>query len=291
MTYNVELVLDIQAALGEGPHWDEQVGVLYWIDIQGKKLHAYDPSNGENRTIQFDQMIGAAVPSEDDKFILAMENGIYEYDMKKDDLTLIINPEADLENNRFNDAKCDPSGRLWAGTMAMNGQLGQGNLYRLDQNKELTKMVSDVSISNGLAWSPDHKYMYYIDTPTSEVVAYDYDDETGNISNKKTVIKFTSEMGSPDGMTIDREGMLWIAHWGGSRVSRWNPQNGELLEEIKVPAQNVTSCAFGGKDLDELYITTARVGTSEEQLERFPHAGGLFKVKTKVQGMVGQRFG
>ncbi|KRG15330.1 SMP-30/gluconolactonase/LRE family protein [Lederbergia galactosidilytica] len=290
MTYQAELVLDLQATLGEGPHWDESLEILYWVDIQGKKLHAFDPNTEENSTFQFDQYVSAVVPGKAGRFLLAMENGIYQYDIHQNDLCFIANPEESLPNNRFNDGKCDPSGRFWAGTMAMDGKLGQGNLYRLDPNKKITKMLDNVSISNGLAWSPDKKKMYFIDTPTKEITTFEYDDENGDISYQETTIKIPDGMGNPDGMTIDQEGMLWVAHWGGARVTRWNPSTGKLLDQVQVPAKNVTSCAFGGKNLDELYITTAKIGLSESELSEYPGSGGLFKVKTDVKGMRAYRF-
>lgn len=290
MFYQAELVLDLQASLGEGPQWDSRNEILYWVDILGKKLHAFDPETGENRTYQFDQYIGAVVLGKPGRFLLAMKNGIYQYDSQLNELTFITNPEADLPNNRFNDGKCDPAGRFWAGTMDLNGKMGQGSLYRLDANNKMTRMLSNVSISNGLAWSPDRKYMYFIDTPTKQIVAFDYDDPSGDISNKRLAVQIPDDMGNPDGMTIDSDGMIWVAHWGGARVTRWNPQTGELLGQVKVPAKNVTSCTFGGKNLDELYITTAQNGLSEAELAEYPGSGELFKVKTNVKGMVSHRF-
>jgi sugar lactone lactonase YvrE len=168
--------------------------------------------------------------------------------------------------------------------MSQSVKKGEGSLYCLHTDLTVEKKVSDLTISNGLAWSPDHRFMYLIDSPTGKVTCYTYDLATGTIADPKTVITFPEGVGGPDGMTIDDEGMLWIAHWGGSRVSRWNPNTGEQLDEIRVPVKNVTSCTFGGKNLDELYITTAREDTSEEELAQYPHAGGLFKIKTNYKG-------
>lgn len=290
MTYQAELVLDLQAVLGEGPHWDESLEILYWVDILGKKLHAFDTKTEENNTFQFDQYVSAVVPGKAGRFLLAMEHGIYQYDIHQNNLTFITNPEENLPHNRFNDGKCDPAGRFWAGTMAMDGKLEQGSLYRLDEKKKITQMLANVSTSNGLAWSPDNKQMYFIDTPTREVTTFDYNNEHGDISFQKIAVKIPEGMGSPDGMTIDQEGMIWVAHWGGARITRWNPLTGKLLDQVHIPAKNVTSCAFGGKNLDELYITTARDGLSESELSEYPKSGGLFKVKTDVKGMKGFRF-
>lgn len=286
MAYQAELVVDQKAILGEGPHWDGHV--LYWVDIMSKRLHRYDPEHLHNDTFHLDQYIGAVIPSENGQLVVGLQNGIHVLDLQSKSLTVIEDPETDLPHNRFNDGKCDPSGRLYIGTMDVNAVKGKGSLYRLDLSGRLKKMISLVTISNGLAWSPDEKYMYFIDTPTGEVSTFTYDKQTGDIVFKETAVRIPNEMGSPDGMTIDQEGMIWVAHWEGSRVTRWDPHIGKQLDEVCVPAPNVTSCTFGGKNLDELYITTARQGLTEEQLAMFPQAGGLFKVKTKEQGLVGQ---
>jgi len=286
LAYQAELVIDEKATLGEGPHWDGHV--LYWVDIISKKLHRYNPENHHNETFQLEHYIGAVIPAEDGRLVVGLQNGIHLFDLETKGLTLIDDPEKDLPHNRFNDGKCDPSGRLYIGTMDVSAKKGMGSLYRVDLKGQLKKIISPVTISNGLAWSPDQKYMYYIDTPTGEVSTYRYDQQTGDIVYKETAVQIPNGMGSPDGMTIDQEGMIWVAHWGGSRVTRWNPHSGKLLDEVHVPASNVTSCTFGGKDLDELYITTARQGLTEEELALNPQAGGLFKVKTKEKGMVGQ---
>lgn len=286
MAYQAELVVDEKAILGEGPHWDGHV--LYWVDIMSKKLHLYNPEHQQNDTVQLDQYIGAVIPAENGKLVVGLQNGIHLLDLQTKEVTFIGDPETDLPHNRFNDGKCDPSGRLYIGTMDLHAAKGKGSLYRLDLEGKMKKIISPVTISNGLAWSPDEKYMYYIDTPTGEVSTFRYDKQTGDIDFKETAVHIPNGMGSPDGMTIDQEGMLWVAHYGGSRVTRWNPHNGKQLDEVHVPAPNVTSCTFGGNNLDELYITTARQGLTEEELASTPHAGGLFKVKTKEKGMIGQ---
>ncbi|MFC0472638.1 SMP-30/gluconolactonase/LRE family protein [Halalkalibacter kiskunsagensis] len=290
MSYNVEVALHAKATLGEGPHWDQAKGVLYWVDILQKKLHIYDPATNDNRTILFEQYIGAVVPTTSGQVLLAMENGIYQYNLETEELTCIADPEADQPTNRFNDGKCDPSGRFWAGTMSLTESNHKGSLYRLDPSGQITKMVSSVTISNGLAWSPDRKFMYYIDTPTREVAVYSYDEASGEIIYIKACVQIPEGMGNPDGMTIDSEGMIWVAHWGGARVTRWNPHTGTLLEEIPLPAKNVTSCTFGGENLDELYITTAKIGMTESELERYPGSGNLFRVKTNYKGLPANPF-
>ncbi|WP_121663177.1 SMP-30/gluconolactonase/LRE family protein [Metabacillus litoralis] len=290
MGYIADLVVDQKATLGEGPHWNGEEQALYWVDIIGKRLHRYDPLTKENKTFTFNQYVGAAVPAQLGKMLLAMHDGIYRLDLETEDLILVANPETNQPHIRFNDGKCDSSGRFYIGTMALNIEKGKGALYRLDPSGHIHKILSSVTISNGLAWSPDEKFMYYIDTPTGEVTVFSYDKQTGSISSKKTSVVIPNEMGSPDGMTIDSDGMIWVAHWDGSRVTQWNPYTGKQLDEVVVPVKHVTSCTFGGEHLDELYITTARQGLSEEELEKYPLSGGLFKVKTKAKGMKGNGY-
>ncbi|MEM3844841.1 MAG: SMP-30/gluconolactonase/LRE family protein, partial [Candidatus Parvarchaeota archaeon] len=176
-------------------------------------------------------------------------------------------------------------GRFWAGTLNLEEKDPLGALYKIERNHSVTKMVDKVTISNGIAWSPDNRIMYYIDSPTKRVDAFDYDVESGTISNRRTVVEIPDNSGVPDGMTSDSEGMIWIAHWGGWKVSRWNPYNGKLIEVVNVPVERVTSCVFGGDNLDELYITTARRGLSKKDLRKQPNAGGIFRYKTHTKGM------
>jgi len=284
LQYEVELVVDEQALLGEGPSWDATNKVLYWVNILEKKIFMYDPGTHVNRTIELDQYVGAVVPTESGKLMLALQHGFYTMDLNTEQLTKIVDPEEHLPDNRFNDGKCDVRGRFWAGTMSLKDAQGAGSLYCLDVKHNVKTMIQNVTISNGIAWSPDNKVMYHIDTPTRQIAAYDFEVETGIISNKRVVIEVPEEMGNPDGMTADEAGMLWVAKWGGSQIGRWNPNTGERIDSVDVPAPLVTSCSFGGENMDELYITTARVGLSDETLQKYPKAGGLFRVKTDVKG-------
>lgn len=281
----VELVLDTKSDLGEGAIWNYKTGELIWVNITDKILNFYNPRLKSNKEMLTGQMIGTVVPAESGKMMVALENGFYQLDPETGAKKLIANPEEGIKGNRFNDGKCDPAGRFWAGTMSTDGKRQAGALYRLDPDSSVHKMIDNVSTSNGVVWSPDYTKMYYIDTPTRKVMAWDYDNETGEISNPETAIEVPEEMGYPDGMTIDAEGNVWIALWGGSAVGCWNPETGELLRTIDVPAKNVTSCAFGDDDLGTLYITTARQGTSDEELEKFPLAGGVFKIRPGVKGV------
>ena len=281
----VEPVPGTRSQLGEGAVWNHRTGQLYWVDITGKLLNIYTPRLDITRELYTGQLIGTVVPAESGRVLVALEHGIYFLDPDTGTKQLILYPEGEPEGNRFNDGKCDPAGRFWVGTMSVNGIPGRGSLYRLDPDSLIRRMVDNVSISNGIAWSPDRSRMYYIDTPTQKVTGYEYDNITGEIRNGKTVIEIPDEMGHPDGMTIDNEGNLWICLWGGAAVGCWNPDTGKLLRKIDIPARNVTSCAFGDADLGTLYITTASIDTTPEELEKFPDAGALFKIRPGVTGV------
>ncbi|MDX1284444.1 MAG: SMP-30/gluconolactonase/LRE family protein [Draconibacterium sp.] len=281
----MELVLDTKSELGEGALWDYKNGELMWVDIKGKILNFYNPETGNNKEMLTGQMIGTVVPTESGNALVALENGIYSFDISTGSKKLLDNPEVDLPSNRFNDGKCDPSGRFWAGTMSTKGEKNAGTLYRFDSDSSIHKMVENVSISNGIVWSLDKSKMYYIDTPTQKIMAYDYNNETGEIGNPKVAVDGPKEMGSPDGMTIDEKGNVWVALWGGAHVANWNPKTGELIQTIDVPAKNVTSCAFGDDDLGTLYVTTARTGTSDDELKEFPLSGGVFKIRPGIKGV------
>jgi Gluconolactonase len=287
VNYKAECLLDERNELGEGPVWDERLQELLWVDIEGCQLHRYRPSDGRKLQVQTEKKISAAVPAEDGTWLVALADGFYRLNLETGSIALIARTEEETATNRLNDGKCDPAGRFWAGTIS-SWQNRNGHLYTLEDG-HLTKQLSEIGCSNGLAWTADGTVMYYIDTFENYVYAFDYDIATGEISNKRTVITFPEGEGSPDGMSIDSEGMLWVGHWGGWQIGRWNPLTGEKLAAIPIPVRNVTSCAFGGENLDELYITTARQGNDEEQLSKQPLAGALFRVKLDVKGLPVQR--
>ena len=291
MDTGVELLVDAHAQVGEGPLWDEEQQVLYWVDILSSLLYIYDPATGENRALDVGRHVGTVVTRASGGLMLAVREGFASFDLETQELTLIANPEAHITGNRFNDGKCDPAGRFWAGTMAYENPTNQGSLYRLDTDLSVHKIFGDVAISNGIIWSLDHTTMYYIDTLRKNVRAFDYADDTGDISNERVIINVPEEIGMPDGMAIDSEGMLWVAHYGGSCVSRWNPNTAQLLLKIDLPVTQVTACAFGGPNLDTLFITSAAQELDAAELERQPLAGGLFSIKTPYQGVPSFRFG
>ena len=292
MTDQPDLVIDAQAALGEGPLWHAQTQRLYWVDIIPGEVHVYDPAAGTDRCINVGQQVGTVVPRVSGGLMLALEHGFASLDLETERLTLLADPEAHLPGNRFNDGKCDPAGRFWAGTMGMADPTppAAGALYCLDAQHQVAQRLSGVTCSNGLVWSSDLSTMYFIDSGAQTVDAFDYDHATGAIANRRAVVTLPDDYGIPDGMTIDVEGMLWVAGWGHHRVSRWNPADGKLLRTLEFPASQVTACAFGGPNLDALYVTSARTGLSPEALAKEPLAGALFVVYPGVQGVPADEF-
>lgn len=275
-------VSELKAKLGEGSIWDPNKQVLYWIDIEDGLLFEYNPLTKLTLTHKAGKKIGTIVPETNKTVILALQDGVYRMFLENDSLEFIAKPSSLLDNQRFNDGKCDPDGRFWLGSI---GPKNTCFLYKLDNDGTIAEMLDNITTSNGITWSLDSKKMYYIDTNSGKVRQFDYDLKNGTISNEKTIVEIPGNIGYPDGMTIDSEGKLWVALWSGSAVHRYDPETGELLQKISVPAKNVTSCAFGGKDLDELYITCASIGMSDEEALKLPDAGKLFVIKPGVKGV------
>ncbi|WP_157842944.1 SMP-30/gluconolactonase/LRE family protein [Bacillus sp. FJAT-44742] len=277
--------------LGESPIWDDEKKKAYWVDITGERIHEYDPENGKVRSIKTGQMVGAVAPTSQGKLVAAMQHGFYIVDMENHNFHFLSDPEEEKANNRFNDGKCDTEGRFWAGTISLTRETGAAALYCLNERRKVRKMHSPVTVSNGLAWNRDRNCMYYIDTPEQQVVVFNYEFQTGDIFTPRPVIDFTEEKGKPDGMTIDSEGKLWIAHFEGGKVSRWDPDTGEKQEEINLPASLVTSCTFGGKDLNQLFVTTADVKLTEKEKKEQPMAGFTFVITlADVTGLPPNRY-
>lgn len=280
-----ELLIDAMAALGEGSIWDPRARRLWWVDIVGKTLNCFNPATAKSETHPMPSMIGTVVPRREGGLVVALEDGFHYYDPKTQTLAHIINPEPDRADNRMNDGKCDPAGRLWAGTMHKNGKPEAGALYRLEPDGRCEKVLEPVSISNGIVWDSVRETLYYIDTPTRRVDAFDYELTDGSIRNRRPVLRIPESRGFPDGMAIDAEGKLWIAEWGGGCVSCWDPLEGTFIRDVQVPARRVTSCAFGGDALDTLFITTAREGGDPADLERHPASGGVFACQPGATGV------
>lgn len=286
MSKEAILAHDATALLGEGALWNHQAQEFYWVDIEGKSLQIFDPIQKQNKVIPLPSRIGTVVPTTDpQRAIIALEDGIYLINTETGELSLFSDIEADKPHNRFNDGKCDPQGRLWVGSMHLPQTEPLGTLYKINSATDAVPMVENVTISNGIVWSSDQTTMYYIDTPTGVIRAFSYDPSTGSISNERIVVEVLPGLGYPDGMAIDAEDKLWVGMWNGGVVARFDPLTGELMSTIQVPAHNVTACAFGGEELDTLYITTASIDMTPEEKKKYPQAGSLFKAVPGVRGV------
>lgn len=274
-----------KAHLGEGPIWNHQSQELYWVDIIGQKLHILDPATQKDRSLNTPSMVGTVVPADKEQAIVALQDGAYLINTITGTLTKLSSLDSANTEIRLNDGKCDPAGRFWVGSMHMPETEAAGHLYMVDASGESKAQLDSVTISNGIVWTKDQKTMYYIDTPTGKIRAFDYDNASGDISNERTVVEIPKTMGFPDGMAIDEEDKLWVGLWNGNAIVRFDPENGQLMEKIEVPAHNVTACAFGGQNLDSLFITSARVDMTPDELEKYPDAGSVFVVVPGVKGV------
>lgn len=288
----LSLFRSVPATLGEGAVWHPARQSLFWIDIHGRKIHETTLADAATVTRPVESLIGAVAPTSDGGLVAALQDGIHRVDLATGRTTLLARPDGhDPQVVRFNDAKCDPRGRLWAGTMALDEAGERGALYCFTADGTSRRVREGVAISNGLAWSPDQRTLYYIDSPRRNVQAFDYDPGTGNLSRPRIAIDLAQQPGFPDGCTIDLEGNLWIAHWAGWCVSRWDPVRARLLDTVRVPVGQVTTCTFGGPNLDMLFITTAGVRLSEAERARQPEAGFVFAASVGARGAPAEVFG
>ena len=274
----------IDALLGEGAFWNYKTQELYWVDIVGNKFHIYNPEKKTNRTFEMPSMIGTVVPIDKDFALVALSNNVYKLNLNTKSLTPFTNVKLTKDENRFNDGKCDPNGNLWVGTINLDNPK-KCKLYKINSKGESKKMIDSITNSNGIVWTKDAKTMFYIDSPSKQIQAYDFDSTTSSISNMRVLVEVEDDFGILDGMAIDENDNLWVGLWDGFAVANFNSKTGELIRKINVPAKNVTSCAFGGENLDILYITTSSLGMSEEEQYKYPDAGSLFKVKPGVKGV------
>lgn len=292
----VECLWDAAAELGEGPIWDERSGLLYWLDIEAPAIHRCDGAGRARQSFPIPRRIGCIALRQGGGLIAGLEDGLVMIDLPSSPaagtprITPILDPETDRPGNRFNDGKCDAAGRFWVGTMDQQHTASSGVLYRLDPDLTIHTMDEGYVVTNGQAFSPDDRTFYHNDSMAGLVYAFDCDPASGSISNRREFLRLPEDHGLPDGMTVDAEGDLWLAHWGGWRVSRIDPGGG-VRQVIALPVAQVTSCAFGGPDLDVLYITSARIGLSPEDLASQPLAGGLFAVEVDARGRPVDRFG
>jgi sugar lactone lactonase YvrE len=279
----VEVALEAQAELGEGPIWDAARRQLLFVDIMHGEVHAFDPATRIHAIYEVGQPAGAVTPTTRGDWLVAARDGFYRLDPATGQTRLFALVEADKPDNRMNDGYCDARGRFWAGTMSMAREKQAGALYRLDPNGVVTSMLGGVTTSNGVDWSLDGTLMYYIDTDTSQVDVFDFDAARGTIANRRPFAVIPPDAGRPDGLIVDAEGGIWVALWGGSAIRRYT-STGELERTIPMPVPHPTKCAFGGPDLDVLYITSASIALSPQQRAANPRAGDLFHCRPGVKG-------
>ncbi|MEM8757791.1 MAG: SMP-30/gluconolactonase/LRE family protein [Planctomycetota bacterium] len=274
------------ATLGEGPIW--HAGTLWFVDIEANTLSRLD---GDERAI-FDagQRIGFAVPTARGDWIVGLQHGLARWTPGQNQPAVFHDPEPDRPDNRFNDGKADPAGRLFAGTLKMPCDQPVASLYRINHDCSTDTIATGLTISNGLAWDARRRAMYHTDTPTQRITRYDWDPATSAATNPRTLIELDPSLGSPDGMTIDTAGRLYVAMWGGGRVLVIDPTTASVAAAIAVDAPHVTSCCFGGPDLDTLYITSARIGLTDEQLAAHPRSGDIFAAAIGLRGLPADTF-
>jgi sugar lactone lactonase YvrE len=283
------LLLDARAELGEGPLWSARDQAIYWTDIKARKLNRYRLADGGSRSWDMPDAIGWAVERRGRPgFIVGLAHAVAEVTLDPFRLVQKCAVEADLRSNRLNDAKVDPAGRIWFGTMHDGEKEGSGAFYRLDRDFSVHRVDSGYICANGPTFSPEGGIVYHTDSNAREIYAFDVEAD-GSLAGKRVFARFEAEEGFPDGMTTDREGCLWVAHWGGSRVTRFRP-DGARDRAVHFPVSQVTSCTFGGDRLDRMFVTSARIGLGEAQLAKEPLAGGLFEFDPDVAGLPTPQF-
>ena len=289
-TTSAELLFKVKNELGEGPLWHPIENRLYWVDILAGDLYKTNGNLSGYTKTNFNTQIGAFAFKAGGGFLLATAKGFANWQAGQDEPEYFWNPLPNRDGVRLNDGKVDPAGRFWAGSMDFTHK--QGQLYRLDPDGSQHTILNNIGISNGLGWSPDCKTMYYTDSLQSTIFEFDYDLDTGAITKQRVFVqlpKSTAEI-VPDGLCVDVEGCVWSAQWNGWGIVRYDPQ-GQPIQQVKVPAQRVTSCFFGGDDLDQLFITTAHEGLSPQERSTQPHAGDVFVCQTDTQGQGTHFFG
>jgi len=273
-----ELIADYECVCGEGPLWHPDEKRVYWLDIPKGRMFRYDPATGEHEICYEGDVVGGFTIQADGALLLFMDKGAVKT-WRDGELTTVIKDIPDERDTRFNDVAADPAGRVFCGTMATDDR--PGSLYRLDTDGTLTKLLDDVGCSNGIGYTPDRKGMYYTDSIPHEIYLFDYDQGTGAIANRRLFVKVPESLGLPDGMTVDAEGYVWTANWGGGCVIRFAP-DGTEERRIHFPSKPVSCVTFGGEDYTDLYVTTAG---GDDKPENGPGAGALFRVNLGIRGV------
>jgi sugar lactone lactonase YvrE len=266
--------------LGEGVMWHNARQSFFWVDIEGKTIYECRWSDKKVTTKNLSSRVSLILETEDvNKLLLGVQGGLMFLDLDTGQSKWLCEIDKEIKDNRTNDGGYDPKKRIWVGTMNINCDRYAGALYCLDEHGSLVKKVERMSIPNGIAWTRDAKTMYHVESEDRVVNAYDYDVDNGAIVFNRVAISVPGDLGSPDGMCMDNEGMLWIAHWGGFGVYRWNPVSGQMIDKIDVAVPNVSACSFGGLDNNVMLITTARQAMSQEDLLKYPESGDVFCVE------------
>jgi sugar lactone lactonase YvrE len=282
----------VRSVLGEGPLWDPEEQCLYWVDILSHLIHRYDPASQERTSYDVGLPVGAIGLRAAGGLVLATLKGFAFWCPQDPELEYIADPEAGRSDTRFNDGAVDRRGRFWAGTMALDPKeydLAKGSLYRMDADHSVHMMIPGLTISNGIGWSPDDRTMYLTDTMRRVIYAYDFDPASGGVERRRAFVETPDGEGYPDGLTVDSEGFVWSARFAGSKIVRYDPA-GRMEREIELPVSCPTSCAFGGPDLDVLYITTSHHMLTEEDKSDQPFAGELLKLDVGIRGLSEARF-
>jgi sugar lactone lactonase YvrE len=275
--------------LGEGATWDSARQRLISVDIMRGRVHLFDPASGLLKTIAVGQPVGAAVPCTDGRLVLAMRDGFAHLDPQTEATTFIAHVELDRPGQRMNDGSCDAAGRFWAGTMCMQERPGLGSLYRLDPDGSVHTMATGIGISNGIDWSVDGSLMYYVDSLERRIDVFDFNLRHGSIANRRPFVAIDSAAGHPDGLTVDAEGAIWLALWGGSAIHRYLP-DGTLDRVLALPVTHPTTCAFGGADLRDLYITSAVTKLGDDERRMQPLGGAVLRHRPGVAGRPAHAF-
>lgn len=279
----LECVATAGAIVGEGPVWDARDNLLRWVDVAAPAFHAFDPATGQDTITPAPYLVSALLPATGNGLLAVTQNGLERYDAITHRLSPVFNPEAHMPSNRFNDAKTDARGRVWAGSMSLDASMPSGSLYRFDTATQAQAVDGGFQVSNGLDWSPDGRTFYFTDTALGIVFAYDFDLDTGAISRRRSFLSLDPAEGKPDGLCVDSAGNLWVAIWDGWRVACYGP-DGRLLQDIDLPVPRPTSCCLGGPDLTRLYITSASIRLPASVLEEAPLSGSLFAIDVDIPG-------
>lgn len=289
----VELALDCRCELGEGPIWDDRSGRLLFVDINGHAVHVYDPRSGAHDTHDTGQFVSAIALAGDGAYLIARQHDVARWSPETGLGEALARVEGERADTRFNDGCVDTRGRFWVGTMSLVKAQAQGALYRVEPGAagaRVTRMLEPVTTSNGIDWSPDDRLMYYVDTGARRIDVFDFEPASGSVANRRTFVAIPEAEGKPDGLIVDAEGCVWVALWQGSAVRRYAP-DGRLLRQVDLPVSCPTKCAFGGEDLETLYITSARTAIAPDARMREPHAGSLFAIRPGVRGRLANQFG